>query len=268
MNYNLGVIGLGVVGNALYEVLDEKNLKVIGYDKFKNNGIGSINACLESHILFICLPTSFSKEKNDYNLDAILEVVDKLNTLKFKGAIVIKSTVNPDTTETLSKRYSELNFIHNPEFLTARNAKHDFLNQKQIVLGKTENCDIEHYKNLLDFYIKNWPDSIISICKSGESETMKLGCNTFYSVKIQYFTELYLLCQKNNYDFDLVKNMMVMNNGINENYTNIPGHDGSISYSGLCFPKDTNALNCYLKKNNLPNMVLNATINERNTMRI
>jgi UDP-glucose 6-dehydrogenase len=35
----------------------------------------------------------------------------------------------------------------------------------------------------------------------------------------------------------------------------------------MCFPKDTNALNTFMKKNNIPNKVLDATINERNEMR-
>ena len=36
---------------------------------------------------------------------------------------------------------------------------------------------------------------------------------------------------------------------INNMHTNIPGPDGQISYGGLCFPKDTNALLKYMIKN-------------------
>ena len=61
--------------------------------------------------------------------------------------------------------------------------------------------------------------------------------------------------------------MMLINGGISPNYTNVPGHDGLISYSGMCFPKDTNALSSFMKRNNLPNNVLKATIEERNFMR-
>ena len=267
MNSKVGVIGLGVVGNALHQVFKEKKVNVIGYDKYKNGGIGNINDCVKCDIIFLCLPTPFSQEKKDYDLDAVNDVVYNLNLLNYQGLIVNKSTVNPGTTEGLSNSYPNINFIHNPEFLTARNAQVDFLNQNQIVLGKTKNCDNELFNLVVDFYKLYWPNSIISICSSGESEIMKLGCNTFYSVKIQYFTELYILCKKNNFDFELVKNMMILNNGISPKYTNVPGHDGSISYSGMCFPKDTNALNSFMQKNNLPNLVLDSTIKERNLMR-
>ena len=267
MNLNIGVIGLGVVGNAIYQTLNEKKCNVVGYDKYKNGGIGSIEICLSSDIVFLSLPTPYDYSLQDYDLKPLDDVISKLSESNYNGIILIKSTVNPGTSEKFSSLYGNVNIVHNPEFLTARNAKEDFVNQGQIVLGKTQNCNSEKFKILVDFYQKYWPDSLLSICKSGESETMKLGCNTFYAVKIQYLTELYLICKKENLDFDKVKSMMILNGGMGPNYTNVPGHDGSISYGGMCFPKDTNALCSYMKNNNLPCQVLNSTIEERNSMR-
>jgi UDP-glucose 6-dehydrogenase len=40
------------------------------------------------------------------------------------------------------------------------------------------------------------------------------------------------------------------------------------NYGGLCFPKDTNALKMYMKNNDSPCAILEATIKERNSMRI
>ena len=50
-------------------------------------------------------------------------------------------------------------------------------------------------------------------------------------------------------------------------HTQVPGTDGKLSYGGLCFPKDTNALVNHLANLELPNRVLNATVEERNLMR-
>jgi hypothetical protein len=61
--------------------------------------------------------------------------------------------------------------------------------------------------------------------------------------------------------------MMLENNWINSMHTSIPGPDGQISYGGLCFPKDTNALNEYMRKLGTPNQVLESCINERNILR-
>jgi len=60
---------------------------------------------------------------------------------------------------------------------------------------------------------------------------------------------------------------MLKNNWINEMHTNIPGPDGKISYGGMCFPKDTQALVAYMNSKKSPNKVLKAVINERNDMR-
>jgi UDP-glucose 6-dehydrogenase len=60
---------------------------------------------------------------------------------------------------------------------------------------------------------------------------------------------------------------MLKNNWIYPLHTNIPGPDGNISYGGLCFPKDTNALNSFMKKIETSNSILKATIEERNKMR-
>jgi UDP-glucose 6-dehydrogenase len=68
-------------------------------------------------------------------------------------------------------------------------------------------------------------------------------------------------------DYNRVKELMLKNGWINPMHTDVPGPDGELSYGGLCFPKDTNALNQFMKNKGVPNKVLKATIKERNEMR-
>ena len=96
---------------------------------------------------------------------------------------------------------------------------------------------------------------------------MKIFENSFYATKVQLFTELYLISKKNKADFEKIKEMMFRNECINPMHTKIPGPDGQISYGGLCFPKDTNALYNYLKRSKSPSKVLGSVIAERNEMR-
>ena len=259
----VGIVGLGFVGSAMYDVFKRKKINVTGYDKFKNGGIGTIKSCLDSNIIFLCLPTKFNND--GYDLKPIEETLEKLKN--YSGLIVIKSTVEPGTTNKLNKKYKYLNLCHNPEFLTARTAMKDFKNQNHIVLGKSKYCSDRVYINIIDFYKLHWPNANLSLCSSTESEIMKLGCNCFYSVKIQYFNELFLLCENEKANFNRVKQMMLNNNWINPMHTKVPGTDGKMSYGGLCFPKDTNALCTHMEKNGIPNSVLSATIKERNLMR-
>ena len=262
----IAIVGLGFVGSAIEKSFSLNNIDLILYDKYKNNGIGKLENILNSDILFLCLPTLFNKLTNKYDKTAIHEVSKFLQENNYKGLVILKSTVEPETTEKLAEEYN-LKYVHNPEFLTARTAFEDFHNQNHIVLGYTENCDSDDKKIIEFFYNTYYPNAEISICKSIESESMKIMCNSFYASKVQLFNEFYLLCKKNNSDFETVKNLMLKNNWINKMHTDVPGPDGKLSYGGACFPKDTNALSNYMKIKNAPSKVLDSVIEERNLMR-
>jgi nucleotide sugar dehydrogenase len=261
----VGIIGLGFVGNAIYQSFFKKKIEMCVYDKYKN--IGNLESCLNTSILFLALPTVYDSSLGSYNKQPIYETCAYLNEYKYRGTIIIKSTIEPNSIEELSLKFPELNFVHNPEFLKANTAVEDFHNQTHIVLGKSSTCSTNNYNHLIHFYKEYYPTAKISECSSLESEMMKIFVNSFYSVKIQFFTEMYLTCQKVGGDFKTVRNMMLANEQIHPSFTNVPGHDGQISYGGLCFPKDTNALNQYLIRNDIPNGLLDACIKERNKMR-
>ena len=89
----ISVIGLGFVGTAIYESFKQKNVNVIGYDKYKNGGFGSLKNCLKTDIIFLCLPTQFSYETHEYDKSAIIEVLTYITDHKYNGLIVLKSTV-------------------------------------------------------------------------------------------------------------------------------------------------------------------------------
>jgi len=263
----IGIIGLGFVGSAMFKSFSENHVDVVGYDKYKDGGIGTLEQTLGATILFLCLPTLFDEETKEYNKNAIHSVCKQLVENKYQGLAVLKSTIEPETTTLLSKKYPTLQICHNPEFLTARTAYEDFHTQKHIVLGKGVNCTDGKMKLLKDFYIKYYPDAEISECSSLESESMKILCNSFYASKIMLFNEYYLLCKKNGSDFNKIKNLMLKNGWINKMHTDVPGPDGKLGYGGACFPKDTQALCHYMNQKKTPNKVLESLIKEKNTLR-
>ena len=263
----IGIAGVGFVGGAMLKSFIKNNVDVKAYDKY-NDKYNTFEEITYSDIIFLCLPTKFDENINMYDKSCIYSVCDDLNKVNYSGSIIIKSTVETGTTEKISNKYPNLQFIHNPEFLTARTAYEDFHNQKHIVIGKSGNCNQKHVENLYNFYNYNYPEAEFSFCSSNESESMKLFVNCFYSVKIQFFNELFLLTQKiENCNYDNILSIMLKNNWINPMHTKVPGPDGELSYGGACFPKDTNALLNLMKFNNTSSSVLESTINERNIMR-
>ena len=263
---NIGIIGLGFVGSAILKSFKIKNYSVEGYDKYKDGGIGNLQNMFKKTLLFLCLPTPYNDIKKFYDISSLNETCQLLKNNNFEGYVIIKSTVEPNTTNNLSEKYG-LKLIHNPEFLSAATAFHDFHNQKHIVLGKGINVSDSELKNISDFYCSGYPNAEISLVDSVESEAMKLFANSFYATKIQFFNELYLLCQSINCNYDLIKNLMLKNKWINPMHTNVPGKNGQLSYGGYCFPKDTNALLSFMKLNKSKFKVLEAVITERNEMR-
>ena len=264
MSISVSIIGVGIVGGAIKKSFEEKHITVYTYDKYKN--YNTFDECLNTDIMFLCLPTLYNDQIKEYDKTNIYEICNLLSINNYNGLIVIKSTVEPETTENLQESYNNLKFIHNPEFLSADTAFDDFHSQKHIVIGKTSLINDTDLTKLIELYKIHY-NAEITFCTSTESESMKIFVNSFYSIKIQFFNELYLLCQKNGSDYDIIKNLMLKNGWINPMHTNVPGNDGQLSYGGLCFPKDTTALLEYMKKHNTLCNVLEATVNERNFMR-
>lgn len=258
----IGIIGKGFVGSAIFNNLNDKAC-VIVYDKYKN--IGKFEHILNTDMVFLCLPTLF-KKNNGYDKSSIYETCDKLKKYEYNKPVILKSTIEPETTNLLCNVYN-LNFVHNPEFLSAKTACEDFKNQKHIVLGKGLTCCDKSLNFVINFYKQFFPQANISICTSTESESMKIFVNSFYATKIQFFNELYDVCQKNNSNYDNIKNLMLKNEWINKMHTTVPGPDGKLSYGGLCFPKDTKALLHYMKKKKSHHKVLKSVIEEQNEMR-
>ena len=261
----ISIIGIGFVGGAMKKSFGIKGKKVIAYDKYKT--INTFEETLDTKIMFLCLPTLYDEKTKSYDKEPIYETCNRLEDNKYTGLVIIKSTVEPHTTNDLSERFPTLKFVHNPEFLTAKTAFEDFHNQKHIVIGKSINVNNKDIEPLIELYTELYPDADISISSSIESESMKSFVNCFYSVKVQFFNELYLTCQANNCNYNNVRDLMLKNGWINKMHTDVPGPDGKLSYGGYCFPKDTNALLQHMNSVGISGDVLSATINERNKMR-
>lgn len=269
MVMGVGIIGLGFVGDAMYESFTKRvteDIKCIGYDKYKNGGIGTFEEVCQCDIVFLALPTPFDESTKCYDTSALNSVCGDLAEIGFEGTVVIKSTVEPGTTVKFSEKYG-LSIIHNPEFLTARTAYEDFDNQDTIILGIDANCSSEKYELVAEFYTKLYPNAKIIKCDAKLSEIVKIGRNNIFAMKVQVFTEMYKLCEFLEVEYSEFRSILLDLGWLNPMHTVIPGPDGNISYGGMCFPKDTNALLNFMKNNDLPCQVLEAVVKERDIMR-
>jgi UDPglucose 6-dehydrogenase len=228
----IGIIGNGFVGNAVYQNLRDKiSCKVFDVDK--NKSFNTLDEVLKQAFIFVCLPTPM-KSTGECDL-SILDNFFATLPKSDDGIFIIKSTVPIGTTKKYSKKYK---VIHNPEFLTARNAVEDFRNSERNVVGGDKNL-CQQFVNFFQTIFPNIPSVITS---SDESEAIKYFANSFLACKVAYFNKMYDLCEAVGMNYETVCSGVTSDSRIGESHTQVPGFDNDRGFGGTCFPKDLNSL--------------------------
>ena len=136
---NIGIIGKGFVGSAVesgFSNHESFNYEIKIFDKQKELSTHTLEQTVnESDILFVSVPTP-SNSDGSLNIDILTECLSDISKIKKNDNIILlRSTITPGTSRMLSKKFTNLKIVFNPEFLTEKNAKYDFVNQARIVLG-------------------------------------------------------------------------------------------------------------------------------------
>lgn len=228
----IGIVGNGFVGNAVYQNLRDKvSCKVFDVDK--NKSFNTLEEVLKQKFIFVCLPTPM-RSTGECDLSILDKFFDSLPKV-VEGTFVIKSTVPIGTTKKFAQKY---NVIHNPEFLTARNAVEDFRNSERNVVGGNETlCN-----QFVEFFAKIFPTIPSVITTSDESEAIKYFANSFLACKVAYFNKMYDLCQAVGMSYETVCSGVTSDSRIGKSHTQVPGIDNDRGFGGTCFPKDLNSL--------------------------
>ena len=240
--FKVGVIGNGFVGEAIsFAFSSVSDLYIYDTDPLKSlDDLESVHSC---DFVFICVPTPMFEDGSQdlsYVESTFVEATSK-------PVYILKSTVLPGTTDTLSKQYPNFKIIFSPEFLTERTAKLDILTQSRIILGGDFTLT-EKAKTLFNkrFKIKN-----IIQTDSKTAELTKYMNNSFFATKVSIMNEFRLLCDKIGANWEDALSGFVSDGRIGDSHLNVPGHDGKLGYGGTCFPKDVNALLSFSKKHEI-----------------
>lgn len=256
----IGIIGLGMVGNAVNETFKTVHETII-YDKFKR--IGAINDTVNADLIFVCVPTP-TLENGEQDLDPLTSVLTDLNELLYNGVVVIKCTVLPGTCSKLSAQFPDLQIVHNPEFLTEKNSVKDFRNQKTILLSSPNYAALTVASTAyIDIFSGEAPCKLHN--KYESTEMAKYIHNCFLATKVAFFNEIYNLCKTLNIDYSIAKSSAASQMVIGESHTQVPGPDGKFGFGGACFPKDTAAL---LKNNEETLGILKAAVESNKKQRL
>jgi nucleotide sugar dehydrogenase len=238
----IGIVGNGFVGSAIIHGFVLHVDDILIYDNDSSKSTHSLQEIAQqSDVAFICVPTPMF-ETGECDLSIVEEVVDEICSFKDRNrdlVVVIKSTVVPGTVEGLAEKFPEIDFVFNPEFLTERRARLDFINTSRVVLGGTSQLALEKVESL---YRIRFPYVKIVKTDFGTAQLIKYMANCFFATKISFMNEMKQICDAIDGNWDEAMDGFISDGRIGNSHIDVPGHDGSLGFGGKCFPKDINAM--------------------------
>ena len=240
----IGIIGRGFVGSAVefgFSAQTGCDAQIKVYDKDPAKSIHTLEDTVnKSDFIFLSVPTPSNEDGSMHLgiLESVLQDIQVVNKRK-DNIILIRSTIIPGTTTKLCKKYKKLNIVFNPEFLTERSAKFDFINQSRFILGGRK----RNTARVADLYRWRFGDSVPCIETNFETaEMIKYMNNCFFATKVSFMNEMKLIADKSNVDWDLAVDGFVRDGRIGHSHLAVPGPDCKRGFGGSCFPKDIQAM--------------------------
>ena len=248
MSYKIGVIGNGYVGGATahgFSPASTGRCDVKVYDILPEKSVNTLDETVnDSDFIFVSVPTPMNKN-GSISLKFIFDVFKNINGINRRddNIFILKSTVVPGTTEKIQEKYPNLNIVFNPEFLTEKSARLDFINQDRVILGG-DKIDTSKVAKLFEDRFK-YCHTIQTDFKT--AEIIKYFSNVFFAVKVSFANEMKLVCDNIGADWNTALEGFVADGRIGDSHLNVPGPDGKMGFGGSCFPKDINAFMSFAK---------------------
>ena len=245
----IGIIGRGFVGSAVefgFSAQCGCNAIIKSYDIDESRKKDSLDVTVNnSDFIFVSVPTPSNHTGIDLSsLISALESIEQVNR-RNDNVILIRSTIIPGTTKKLDEKFKKLNIVFNPEFLTERSAKFDFINQSRFIIGG----DPKFTNMVAQLYKWRFGNTAPIIQTNFETaELIKYMNNCFFATKVSFLNEMKILSQKIGADWDTSVQGFVSDGRIGHSHIQVPGPDGKLGFGGNCLPKDVKAILEFSKK--------------------
>ena len=253
----IGIVGNGFVGSSVAFGFSpqcgcDADIKI--YDKDSSKATHSLESALTSDFIFVSVPTP-SNPDGSINLNVVYNIFEEMNTLNHRtdNVFLLRSTVTPGTTRKIQRKFRNLNIVFNPEFLTERSAKLDFINQSRFILGGLK----KNVNKVEKLYVDRFGSTTPVIKTNYETaEMIKYMNNCYFATKVSFMNEMYQIADSCGVDWDMAVEGFVRDGRIGHSHMNVPGPDGKFGFGGSCFPKDIQAMISLTDELQTPNHVL------------
>jgi UDPglucose 6-dehydrogenase len=249
----IGIIGRGTVGSAVYEGLEYLGHTMSFFDP-KHEG-SRLEHVLDTDAVFISVPTNMA-DNGDCDTSIVDDVVDQLNSLNYTGLVSIKSTVIPGTTDRLQNQYPTLRMSMIPEFLRAKHALSDFVdNHDLLVVGTYTREDADLVVELHG----SFPAAVARVTPT-EAEVIKYFNNVHHAMSVTFANITHDVCEKLGANYINVYKAITKRECFNPAY--LMANKNMRGYGGHCLPKDTSAWNNLIKNLGLPYSMIQSVIDD------
>lgn len=254
----IGIVGYGSVGKQIRSLF-ARHYRVSHWDKelLGCNSETLREAVNQSDVGFVCVPTPSHPETGRCDTSIVEEVVDWLET----PLIVIKSTVEPGTTDRLIQRTGK-RIVYSPEYVGESSYcpvyrwEQDMEAAPWYTFGgdprDTREC-VELYQRVLG------PGRIYHQTDAVTAELAKYASNVFFAMKVAYCYELAEICRSAGVDYHKLRETWLMDPRVGDHHTAVFA-DNDHPFGGKCLPKDTLAFAAYANELGLPSVLIRAIL--------
>jgi UDPglucose 6-dehydrogenase len=250
-------IGYGIVGESCHRAFEHNTEAVIIDPQYNSNTIQSIDIH-KAHLTFVSInaPTLA-----DGSVDAsvIYSIFQQLADIDYKGIVVLKSTLPPDTvydlyvkyaSDTINNKVGPLRYIYSPEFIREKHWQLDAISPAFMILaGEYRDC-----KDLETLYRNH--SQISTYCRFHLTDyksaaLVKYSINSYLATKVVFMNQLYQLYhdmhnsgigELHSTGWDEFTRMLALDLRLGNSHFDVPGLDKNYGYGGSCFPKDIKAM--------------------------
>ena len=237
----VGIIGNGITGGALRRWLKAfTNHQIAIYDPPLGYSDAKVLSPCDAVFVSVPVPTN---EDGDQDISILVESLDLIPK---SAHAFIRSTVLPTTTDRLANELGRPIYFM-PEFLTARRAFPDF-KKHSIIAGCVD--DPAAQKTLRDIF-QNLALGLPKPCHFYTNQECELGKytqNVFGALSVHYFNLINQICNKFKISYNDAIEVAASAKNMSTKYSQVPGPDGKMGFSGSCFPKDLLAFSKFFYK--------------------
>lgn len=257
----VAIIGYGVVGKAMHALFPDAIILSSGRNPFvgEDGKAFTYEDINKADVAFVCVPTPTDKNGN-CDTSIVEEVVDKLKT----PLIIIRSTIEPGTTDRLKKKYKK-RIVFCPEYVgetVAHPLKSEMERQFLILGGERQDANkaIEIFQQAYNASVK------IRQMTALEAEVVKYMENRHIAFMVAQCNEAYDLCQKLGVDYNNVREAVFQDDPRMSPYWTFvyPNNRG---FETKCIPKDIYAITTFARRLGVPMKITEAILQQNEKWR-